>query len=82
MPKDIKEHVAAQIMANTAAGAALACFVFASDDLFYNITVNVSLLLSRPTVDHLINFWILAGQCYLYIVCVTDDRIRICWDVP
>jgi len=56
MPKDIKEHVAAQIMANTAAGAALACFVFASDDLFYNITVNVSLLLSRPTVDHLINF--------------------------
>ncbi|GJJ13070.1 hypothetical protein Clacol_007319 [Clathrus columnatus] len=39
--KDIKEHAAAQIMANTAAGAATACFVFASDDLFYNITVNV-----------------------------------------
>ncbi|KIJ51977.1 hypothetical protein M422DRAFT_776315 [Sphaerobolus stellatus SS14] len=39
-PFNIKEHVAAQIMANTAAGAALACFVFAADDLFYNITVN------------------------------------------
>lgn len=40
-PFNIKEHAAAQIMANTAAGAATACFVFASDDLFYNITVNV-----------------------------------------
>ncbi|CCM02024.1 uncharacterized protein FIBRA_04100 [Fibroporia radiculosa] len=39
-PFNIKEHVAAQIMANTAATAALACFVFASDDLFYGITVN------------------------------------------
>lgn len=38
---DLKEHVAAQIMANTAATAAQACFVFASDDLFYNIHVNV-----------------------------------------
>jgi hypothetical protein len=38
---DIKEHVAAQIMANTASSAAVACFVFASDDLFYNITINV-----------------------------------------
>lgn len=28
-------------MANTAAGAATACFVFASDDLFYDITVSV-----------------------------------------
>ncbi|KAF8521458.1 OPT oligopeptide transporter protein-domain-containing protein [Hysterangium stoloniferum] len=37
---DIKEHVATQIMASTAAGTALACLVFASDDLFYNITVN------------------------------------------
>ncbi|PCH38587.1 peptide transporter MTD1 [Wolfiporia cocos MD-104 SS10] len=39
-PFNIKEHVAAQILANTAATAALACFVFASDDLFYGITVN------------------------------------------
>lgn len=39
-PFNIKEHVAAQIMARTASGAALACFVFASDDLFYNISVN------------------------------------------
>ncbi|PCH41996.1 peptide transporter MTD1 [Wolfiporia cocos MD-104 SS10] len=39
-PFNIKEHVAAQILANTAATAAQACFVFASDDLFYNITVN------------------------------------------
>ncbi|KAF8587930.1 OPT oligopeptide transporter [Ramaria rubella] len=37
---DIKEHVASQIMANTASVAAVACFVFASDDLFYNINVN------------------------------------------
>jgi hypothetical protein len=41
-PFNLKEHVAAQIMANTAAVAATACFVFASDDLFYGITVNVS----------------------------------------
>jgi hypothetical protein len=40
-PFNIKEHVAAQIMSNTAATAATACFVFASDDLFYGITVNV-----------------------------------------
>ncbi|PCH44089.1 peptide transporter MTD1, partial [Wolfiporia cocos MD-104 SS10] len=40
-PFNIKEHVASQIMANTAATAAQACFVFASDDLFYGITVNV-----------------------------------------
>ncbi|KAI0736648.1 OPT oligopeptide transporter [Fomitopsis betulina] len=39
-PFNIKEHVAAQIMANTAATAAQACFVFASDDLFYGITIN------------------------------------------
>lgn len=39
-PFNLKEHVAAQIMANTAATAAQACFVFASDDLFYGITVN------------------------------------------
>ncbi|KAH9941492.1 OPT oligopeptide transporter [Amylocystis lapponica] len=39
-PFNIKEHVASQIMANTAATAAQACFVFASDDLFYNIRVN------------------------------------------
>lgn len=39
-PFNIKEHVAAQIMANTASGAALACFVFAADSLFYDITVN------------------------------------------
>jgi hypothetical protein len=39
-PADIKEHVAIQIMANTASTAAQACFVFASDDLFYGITVN------------------------------------------
>ncbi|KAH9941493.1 OPT oligopeptide transporter [Amylocystis lapponica] len=39
-PFNIKEHVASQIMANTAATAAQACFVFASDDLFYNITIN------------------------------------------
>ncbi|GJJ06767.1 hypothetical protein Clacol_000963 [Clathrus columnatus] len=39
-PFNIKEHAAAQIMANTAAGAATACFVFASDDLFYGITVS------------------------------------------
>ncbi|KZT74165.1 OPT superfamily oligopeptide transporter [Daedalea quercina L-15889] len=39
-PFNIKEHVAAQILANTAATAAQACFVFASDDLFYGITVN------------------------------------------
>lgn len=38
---DLKEHVAAQIMANTAATAAQACLVFASDDLFYGINVNV-----------------------------------------
>jgi hypothetical protein len=38
---DIKEHVAAQIMANTASSVAIACAVFASDDLFYGITVNV-----------------------------------------
>ncbi|GJJ13987.1 hypothetical protein Clacol_008244 [Clathrus columnatus] len=44
-PFNIKEHVAAQIMANTAATAALACFVFASDDLFYNISVNAMVLL-------------------------------------
>jgi len=43
-PFNLKEHVAAQIMANTAATAATACFVFASDDLFYGITVNVSLV--------------------------------------
>lgn len=41
---DIKEHVASQIMANTASVAATACFVFASDDLFYNITVDVGFL--------------------------------------
>jgi hypothetical protein len=40
-PFNLKEHVAAPIMANTAATAASACFVFASDDLFYGITVNV-----------------------------------------
>jgi hypothetical protein len=40
-PFSLKEHVAAQIMANTAATAAAACFVFAADDLFYGITVNV-----------------------------------------
>ncbi|KZT11109.1 OPT oligopeptide transporter [Laetiporus sulphureus 93-53] len=39
-PFNIKEHVAAQILANTAAAAAQACFVFASDDLFYGITIN------------------------------------------
>ncbi|KAL6306111.1 OPT oligopeptide transporter [Sparassis latifolia] len=39
-PFNLKEHVAAQIMANTAATAATACFVFASDDLFYNIIIN------------------------------------------
>ncbi|KAH9842362.1 OPT oligopeptide transporter [Rhodofomes roseus] len=39
-PFNIKEHVAAQILANTAATAAQAVFVFASDDLFYGITVN------------------------------------------
>ncbi|PCH43920.1 peptide transporter MTD1 [Wolfiporia cocos MD-104 SS10] len=39
-PFNIKEHVAAQIMANTAATAATACLVFASDDLFYDIRVN------------------------------------------
>ncbi|KAH9924915.1 OPT oligopeptide transporter [Fomitopsis serialis] len=39
-PFNLKEHVATQIMANTAATAATACFVFASDDLFYNITIN------------------------------------------
>lgn len=39
-PFNIKEHVGAQILANTAATAAQACFVFASDDLFYGITVN------------------------------------------
>ncbi|KZT64582.1 peptide transporter MTD1 [Daedalea quercina L-15889] len=39
-PFNLKEHVSAQIMANTAATAAQACFVFASDDLFYGITVN------------------------------------------
>jgi hypothetical protein len=39
-PFNIKEHVASQIMANTAATAASACFIFASDDLFYGITVN------------------------------------------
>jgi len=39
-PFNLKEHVASQIMANTAATAAQACFVFASDDLFYGITVN------------------------------------------
>ncbi|KIJ55709.1 hypothetical protein M422DRAFT_220506 [Sphaerobolus stellatus SS14] len=39
-PFNIKEHVASQIMANTASVAATACFVFASDDLFYNIQVN------------------------------------------
>jgi hypothetical protein len=40
-PFNIKEHVASQIMANTAATAAKACFIFASDDLFYGISVNV-----------------------------------------
>jgi hypothetical protein len=45
-PFNIKEHVAAQIMANTAAKAASACFVFASDDLFYGININVSRPLS------------------------------------
>ncbi|KZS99888.1 OPT oligopeptide transporter [Laetiporus sulphureus 93-53] len=39
-PFNLKEHVASQICANTAATAAQACFVFASDDLFYNITIN------------------------------------------
>ncbi|PCH42585.1 OPT oligopeptide transporter [Wolfiporia cocos MD-104 SS10] len=39
-PFNIKEHVAAQIMANTAATAAQACLVFAADDLFYNKLVN------------------------------------------
>lgn len=39
-PFNLKEHVAAQIMANTAATSALACMVFAADDLFYNLTVN------------------------------------------
>ncbi|KAH9830857.1 OPT oligopeptide transporter [Rhodofomes roseus] len=39
-PFNLKEHVATQIMSNTAATAATACFVFASDDLFYNITIN------------------------------------------
>ncbi|GJJ10991.1 hypothetical protein Clacol_005220 [Clathrus columnatus] len=39
-PFNIKEHVASQIMANTASVAATACFVFAADDLFYNINVN------------------------------------------
>lgn len=44
-PFNLKEHVASQIMANTASTAAVACFVFASDDLFYNITINVSPIL-------------------------------------
>ncbi|KZT67204.1 peptide transporter MTD1 [Daedalea quercina L-15889] len=39
-PFNLKEHVAVQIMSNTASVAATACFVFASDDLFYNITIN------------------------------------------
>ncbi|KAI0730217.1 OPT oligopeptide transporter [Fomitopsis betulina] len=39
-PFNLKEHVAAQIMSNTASNAATACFVFASDDLFYGITIN------------------------------------------
>lgn len=55
-PFNIKEHAAAQIMANTAAGAASACFVFASDDLFYNITVSVPNAIFTVLASQLIGY--------------------------
>ncbi|KAF8512081.1 OPT oligopeptide transporter [Hysterangium stoloniferum] len=57
-PFNIKEHVAAQIMASTAAGAALACLVFASDDLFYNITVNSGNAISTLLASQLLGYGI------------------------
>lgn len=55
-PFNIKEHVAAQIMANTASVAASACFVFASDDLFYDITVNAGNAIFTLLASQLIGY--------------------------
>jgi hypothetical protein len=55
-PFNIKEHVAAQIMANTAAKAATACFIFAADDLFYNITVNAGNAIFTLLASQLIGY--------------------------
>lgn len=73
---DIKEHVASQIMANTASVAATACFVFASDDLFYNITVDVSFLSFFSVCPFIDVCLVTAWRCYFHPSCLAIDWLR------
>ncbi|EPT00110.1 OPT oligopeptide transporter [Fomitopsis schrenkii] len=70
-PFNIKEHVAAQIMANTAATAAQACFVFASDDLFYGITINPGNAIFTLLASQLIGYGF-AGMFRAFLVYPTS----------
>ena len=67
-------------MANTASGAALACFVFASDDLFYNISVNVrNAVLTRTSLAELAS---LGRKCNFQSTRISTRWLWFRWNVP